>query len=115
VVPHPLRLYKQSFNVPVYFEVYNLILDENGVSSYTVEYAVIPHQKKKGRFWERFDRTEPIVSSSFKASGYNSDEPSFFRLGTENLPAGSFDLVVTVTDDLSRTSTRRKAAFTIIE
>ena len=115
VVPHPLRAYRKSYTVPVYFEIYNLGLSENGVSSYAVEYAVIPHQKQKGRFWERFDQTAPIVSSSFKASGYNSDEPQFFRLGSENLWAGAFDLIVTVTDEINGTAARRKTTFTIID
>jgi GWxTD domain-containing protein len=115
VVPHPLRMYRKFYSVPVYFETYNLGLDENGVSSFRVEYVVIPHDKKKRRFRRDTVQNIPIVSSSFKASGYNPDEPQYFRLGSENLQAGSFDLIVTVTDEINRTTARRKATFTIID
>ncbi len=114
VIPHPSRVYKKAFSVPVYFEAYNLGLDESGMSSYTVEYKVIPHSKKKFLFWERYE-TAPIVSSSFHASGYNPDEMHFFRLGTENLSEGSFDLLVTVTDEINHTVAYRKATFSIID
>ncbi len=115
IIPHPLRAYKKSFSVPVYFETYNLGLDERGVSSFTVQYKVVPHTKKKRRFWDRFEKETPVVSSSFQASGYSPDETQFFRLGTDNLWEGTFDLLVTVSDEINRTTAYRKATFTIIE
>ncbi len=115
VVPHPLRVYKKAFPIPIYFETYNLALDERGTTSYTVEYKVIPHSREKKNFWERFEETRPVVSSSYDASGYGMDEPHYFRLGTENLWKGSFDILITVYDKISLATTYRKATFSIID
>jgi hypothetical protein len=115
VVPHPLRVYKKAFPIPIYFETYNLALDDRGSTSYTVEYKVIPHSREKKRFWERFEDTTPVVSSSYDASGYSADEPHYFRLGTENLWEGSFDILITVYDKIAQATTYRKATFSIID
>jgi hypothetical protein len=115
VVPHPLRVYKKAFAIPIYFETYNLALDGQGSSSYTVEYKVIPHSREKKRFWERFEETTPVVSSSYDASGYSGDEPHYFRLGTENLWKGSFDILITVYDQIAQATTYRKSTFSIID
>jgi GWxTD domain-containing protein len=115
VVPHPLRVYKKAFPIPIYFETYNLALDDRGSTSYMVEYKVIPHSREKKRFWERFEDTTPVVSSSYDASGYGADEPHYFRLGTENLWKGSFDILITVYDKIKQATTYRKATFSIID
>jgi hypothetical protein len=115
VVAHPLRVYKKAFSIPIYFETYNFALDDRGATSYSVEYKVIPHSREKRRFWERFQDTAPVVSSSYDASGYGMDEPHHFRLGTENLWKGSFDILITVYDKISQKTTYRKSTFSIID
>jgi len=115
VVPHPLRVYKKAFPIPIYFETYNLATDQRGTTSYTVEYKVIPHSRDKRRFWERFEKTRPVVASSTDASGYGADEIHNFRLGTENLSKGSYDILITVHDKIAQATTYRKATFSIID
>jgi GWxTD domain-containing protein len=115
VVPHPLRVYKKNFPIPIYFETYNLALDERGSTSYSVEYKVIPHSREKKKFWERFEKTLPIVSSRYDASGYGMDEPHHFRLGTDNLWKGTFDILITVHDKIKQATTYRKSTFSIID
>ncbi len=115
IVPHPLHTYSKSFAIPVYFEVYNIGLDDRGVSSYTVEYKIIPHSNKKSHFWERFEKTPPVVSSSFRASGYSPYETHHLHLRTENLWEGSFDLLITVNDQINSATVYRKATFSILE
>ncbi len=115
VIPHPVRAYGRSIAIPLYFEIYNLTLDERGVSSYTIGYQVIPHSKKKKHIWDRFDDALPIVSSRFESSGYSENETRYINVGTHNLSQGSFDILVTITDNLSGDVTFRKGTFSIVE
>ncbi|UCH83285.1 MAG: GWxTD domain-containing protein [Candidatus Latescibacterota bacterium] len=115
VIPHPVRAYSRKYPLPLYFEVYNLMLDRRGVASYTVEYKIIPHSNLKKRFWQRFDETAPVVASEFQSSGYGESETQYIYVGTENLDLGSYDILVTVTDDLTQSVTYRKGTFSIVE
>jgi len=115
VVPHPLRSYKKSDAVPVYFELYNLGLGRDGLSSYTVEYKIVPHSPEKKRFWERFQDESPIVSSRFQSSSYGPDDPTYIQVRTDNLWEGAFDFMVTIKDEITQSVTYRKATFRIVE
>ncbi|UCG53131.1 MAG: GWxTD domain-containing protein [Candidatus Latescibacterota bacterium] len=115
VIPHPVRAYSRSYPLPLYFEVYNLTLDDRGVSSYTIEYKIIPHSKKKKRFWERFAEATPIVASEFQSSGYSPFETQYIFVRTENLAKNSYDILITIRDELSQKVAFRKGTFSIVE
>jgi GWxTD domain-containing protein len=115
VVPHPLRRYKKSDVVPVYFEVYNLELDDDGLSKYTVDYRIIPHSPAKTSFWDRYDNESPIVASRFESSSYETTDPLYISVRTENLWKGEFDLLVTVKDEITQAVVFRKATFRIVD
>lgn len=115
VVPHPVRIYKRSFPMPIYFELYNLTLDSRGVSSYTLEYKIIPHTKKKEGFWERFRGATPVVSSKFQSSGFGVNEAQHLFVHMDNLSKGSFDLLITLTDDFTQQVAIQKAAFSLVD
>ncbi|MFQ5511748.1 MAG: GWxTD domain-containing protein [Candidatus Krumholzibacteriia bacterium] len=115
VIPHPLRAYSRSVPMPIYFEIYNLTTDERGVSSYTVEYKIIPHNKEKKHFWQRYRQATPVVSSRFRSSGFGDNEIQHITVNTENLKKGSFDLLITLTDDLSQQVTFKRGTFSLID
>jgi len=115
VVPHPLRRYRQSDVVPVYFEVYNLELDDDGLSQYTVEYRIVPHSVYKSAFWDIYDEESPIVSSQFESSSYGTTDAVHISMRTDNLWDGAFDLMVTVKDNFTQSSVYRKATFHIVD
>jgi GWxTD domain-containing protein len=115
VIPHPVRAYSRKYPLPLYFEIYNLMLDRQGLSSYTVEYKIIPHTRKKEHFWQRFEEADPVVSSEFQSSGYGASETQYIHVGTENLGLGSYDILVTITDDITQSVTFQKGTFSIVE
>lgn len=115
VVPHPYRRYRQGTAMPFYFEIYNLTVDEDGLSRYNVEYRIIPHSPAKRRFWDRFDNVIAATSSQFSGSGYGPDETLYISVRTENLAPGTYDLLITVECDQSRELTFRQATFRIVE
>lgn len=114
VIPHPVRRYRQGNSLPVYFEVYNLGIDESGLSEYEIEYRIIPHSTGRKRIWDRFHDAPTVVSSRFKGSGYNADEPLHMTIDTRNLKPASYDFLVSVKDIYRQTTTYRQATFRIV-
>ncbi|MBI4721183.1 MAG: GWxTD domain-containing protein [Chitinivibrionia bacterium] len=115
IIPHPIHAYRKSFAIPVYFEIYNLRLNDRGSSSYAVEYKIVPHSAQKKHFWDQFENTVPAVSSRFVGSGRAADELQRISLKTDNLSKGSYDLLITVEDENARAVAFRKASFSIVE
>jgi GWxTD domain-containing protein len=115
VVPHAYHVYSRSFPIPLYFEIYNLTLDPRGVASFKIEYKIVPQSDGKKSFWERFRDTRTVVASEFESSAYAPDEPQSISVRTDNLAKGSYELLVTVTDNLSKQVTYRKGTFSIVD
>jgi GWxTD domain-containing protein len=115
VVPHPLRQYAVSESVPMYFELYNLDLDEDGLSSYLVEYWVIPKTPRKWGLWYMREDQEIYAASRFESSAYGSDVPLNISIDTDNLWPGEFEFHVKVTDTRTLFTTDRTATFHLVE
>lgn len=115
VVPHAYRVYSRSFPVPLYFEIYNLALDPRGVATFKIEYRIIPQSPGKKSILKRFAETPPIVASEFESSAYDRHEPQYISVRTENLPKGPYEVLVTVTDNLSNQTAYRKGTFSIVD
>jgi len=115
VVPHPIRRYAVGTPVPVYFEVYDLGLDERGLSDYEVEYRVVPSSDDKKSILDRFSDGETVFGSRFDGSGYHATEPLHITIKSENLKPGVYDFIVRVKDNLAQTETLRQATFRMVE
>jgi len=115
VVPHPIRAYSRGFPMPIYFELYNLTPDAQGMTSYTIEYRIIPHTDKKEDFWDRFDGDATVVSSKFESSGVSEHETRHLFIDMEHLEKGSYDLLITLTDDYTQQTVFQKGTFSLID
>jgi len=115
VVPHPVRRYPRGAPVPVYFELYNLGQDDNDLSSYEIQYRIVPHSTRKQGFWDQYDNATTIVSSEFDGSGFSRDEPLHISFDSDNLAPGTYDLLITVKDIYWQTTEYRKATFKIVK
>jgi GWxTD domain-containing protein len=115
VVPHPVRAYSRSFAMPIYFELYNLTLDDRGVSSYTIDYRIIPHSARKKDFWDRFEGSSTVVSSTFQSSGVSPHETQYLYLNMENLKKGTYDFLITLTDDITQQTVFQRGTFSLVD
>jgi hypothetical protein len=111
VVPHPRRGYVVSETVPIYFELYNLDVDEDGMSFYDVEYWLVPRTPRSSPSGSTNGEEEAVAVSRFEASGYGSDVPVNISIGTENLWAGDFEFHVRLTDRRTQFVAERTAIF----
>jgi len=117
VVPHPAHRYRRGDSVPLYFEVYNLSVNEQGIASYAVEYRIVPRGPAPGG-WFDFARggKPPIdISSVFRSSCSGPYDRVHIILESGNLWKGVFDVHVKISDERSAAEVERKASFTIIE
>jgi GWxTD domain-containing protein len=115
VVPHPVRRYRRGSPVPIYFELYNLGVGEDGLTSYEIEYRIVPHEAAKKRFWDRFDGEPTVVSSRFRSSGYHADEPVHVTIQSDNLESGTYDFLATIKDVHWQSVVYRRATFKIVD
>lgn len=116
VVPNPGRLYPRGHLVYVYYEVYNLKMDEGGRTSYETLYEITP----KGMPALRNSRARSpgdmqTVMSFFEGAGQAEEEAEFTALDTTDLEAGEYVLTVTLTDRHEDDSVSKSVNFMVVE
>ncbi len=83
VVPHPLHAYLKPFPLTFYFEIYGLDADREGMTFYSIEYSIIPLEKR--RWGPVLKEITTAVSSKFQTTGYGSMQPQRLEIATDNL------------------------------
>jgi len=113
VVPHPVHAYRLPFPLSLYFEIYGLDTDREGLAYYRVEYKIVPFEKRrKGPI---LVEVPSVISSSFETSGYGSTQPQRISVAPENLWEGSFRFIVTVTDRRTFRTATKSEDFSILK
>ena len=113
VIPHPLHAYRIPYPLSIYFEIYGLDTDREGISFYTIEYRIVPLQKRrKGPVLEE---VSPIISSKFETTGYGSMQVQRLSITSTSLWEGPFRLIVTVTDRRTLASAEKSSNFSILD
>ena len=116
VAPNPGRLYLRGNLVYVYYEVYNLAMDEGGRTSYETLYEITPMGLPALR--NRFARPPgdmQTVMSFFEGGGTSAEEAEYTALDTTDLEAGEYVLTVTLTDRHADTSVTKSVNFMVVE
>ncbi len=113
VVPHPIHAYRLPFPVSLYFEIYGLDTDEQGLAYYRIEYKIVPLEKR--RQGPVIKEAPSAISSSFETSGYGAAQPQHISVAPENLWEGPFRFTVTVTDRRSFRSATKSEDFSILK
>lgn len=116
ITPNPGRLYIRENPVYVYYEVYNLILDEEGKTAYEILYEISPRGGNRRRGWTgRRQGDMQTVMMAFSGQGYSAEDREYTSLDTSGLPAGEYVLTVTFTDLNAGSSVTRSANFLVME
>ena len=115
IVPHPLRVYRRGQLVYVYYEVYNLSLDEeSGRSSYETQYEIVP-EGTPARPFRPARQLEDMqtVLLTFEGEGSSSEEAEFTAMDTTNLTPGVYIVTVTFVDRHSGNSVSESTSFIV--
>ena len=115
VVPNPGRLYARGQSVYVYYEVYNLGMDEGGRTSYETLYEITPlgMPALRNRRARRPDDMQTVMSF-FEGEGTTPEEAEYTALDTTDLEAGEYVLTVTLTDRHADKSVTRSVNFMVV-
>lgn len=113
VVPHPLHAYRIPYPVTIYFEIYGLDTDAEGLAFYEVEYRIVPLEKR--RRGPVLEEVPTAISSRFETTGFGSTQIQHLAIATDNLWKGPFELIVTVRDRRTRNSAGARSSFSILE
>lgn len=119
VVPNPGRLYPRGQLVYVYYEVYNLKMDEAGDEAGRTSYETLYEITPKGMPALRNRRARSpgdmqTVMSFFEGAGHAEEEAEYTALDTTDLEAGEYVLTVTLTDRHGDASVSRSVNFMVV-
>lgn len=118
VKPYPLNRLLRSRPISLYYEVYNLASDAENRNRYRVEYEARVLRQKRGFFKSigaLFGGGEKRgVSSSYQQQGFGDVAYEYIALDLGNLPNGTIEVTVRVTDE-SRGQTAKTARRFILQ
>jgi len=124
VVPRLGRLFQFSQPILVYYEIYNLTLDEWGGTWYQTEYTITRRPEKKGLLLRALSAlASPFsskkkwesVSSTTENRGASATEIGQLELDMSSAMLGEYLLTLTVTDMNSGQRAEREVEFGIVE
>ncbi len=118
VGPYPFHSVYRNRPISVYYEIYNLQPDAQGKTAYTIDYAVTLVKSKKGGITAPVqaiggmfgDGAKQRITSTVSRHGRSSDVVEYIGFDLSELPPGTLELTVRVTDQMSGkevASTRR--------
>jgi GWxTD domain-containing protein len=123
VIPLPSRSFRKGNPFNLYYEIYNLALNEFGQTSYEVRYTV-DQQIRKGEgvfgalgsiFKRAMTDREPQVSIGYEATGDSVDEPVYLEIETKEMKPGYNRLTVLVTDQVSGRVVKREGILRLVD
>ncbi len=116
IVPHPLRAFRRGQLVYVYYEVYNLSLDDSSRTSFETYYEIVPEgMPALSNRSARQSKDMQTVLLTFEGDGLETEEAEYTGLDTTNLTPGVYALTVTVNDRHSGTSVSETSSFIVVE
>jgi len=92
----------------IYFEIYHLYFDEDGVAHYSIDFEVARLRGKK-------KEKKESISLSFNFDAYQRISKEQFEMDLSKLTPGYYELSVQVTDKVSMQKRGRKARFEIVD
>ncbi|MFC1529139.1 tetratricopeptide repeat protein [Gemmatimonadota bacterium] len=110
VIPLPGRMLGKDQPLFIYFEVYNLARDGFGGTRYLIEYSVSESRSDDGALRRLFQNLGALVgasgrpavlSSEFLQQGVQRDIHTHLEIDLNAVPPGIYDLIVTITDQVS--------------
>lgn len=110
VVPYMFDKYNINTPLNLYYEIYNLHLDNEGKTKYQIDYKITSIKKNQGRFKRFFksifggDGKQSIISS-YSREGNTQNVKEYITLDAKNIPTGLNELSVIIIDLFSNKTT----------
>ena len=114
ILPNILQLFESNDTLAVYFEIYNLIADENGYVQYRVENA-ISKKEAGGILRSIFGKQTSKLSIVNEYTGQQTTDYVVQSIHLNNLDAGEYDFEIIVYDDIAKEETRRATKILLLD
>jgi len=103
IVPHFSNVVSKNNDIYLYFETYNLTLDDRGQARYKIETHFVPKNKNIVQ-WMRgvlSGTSDYKVASAFEATSRSTEDHYYFALDVKNVKKGKYQFMIRVVDELS--------------
>ena len=122
VISLPSRTYKTGQPVVIYYEVYDLKIDDFGQTKYRVDYRITPREGKLsgvqvlralGRLLGIEEKA--VVTISYQRTGTGSDEYNYLEIDPGESKPGRYEIAVAITDLNGEQTAEKMVMFFISE
>jgi tetratricopeptide (TPR) repeat protein len=114
VVPNPSRNFPRDKPVNVYFEIYNLELDNEGKTEFAIEYTLTSVKKKRRGLKKLFGifggGKKSSISLRSDRTGSTAFSAEFLSFDVENVDKGDYQFTVKIMDKNSQDSAVRQSS-----
>ncbi|MBD3290985.1 GWxTD domain-containing protein [candidate division KSB1 bacterium] len=103
ILPNPLKRFNAGDPVFIYYEIYNLQKNENGLTSFNVEYTISPNKMDESPVKKILQRLRLIspsgdITTSYPFEGNSVTEYQYQQIGLGSFSAGDYSLTLRITD-----------------
>jgi GWxTD domain-containing protein len=99
--PNPGRIYYRKIPIHVYFEIYNLKMDEKGITFFSIDYDLTSLNFKKGLtnlFGILGGGSKSSVTIHTERQGSDEFSPEYLAIDAGNLNVGEYELTIKISD-----------------
>jgi len=108
VLPNPSNSYPQGDDLAVYYEIYNLKLNENSIAEYITEYTIYPVDDSKNvLIYEKLQNYGP-------EGNIHGIQAYITQLDEEKFPPGIYKIEIRVTDLVTKKVVMNISEFTVL-
>ena len=118
--PHMFTDFKSNEEAGIYFEIYNLKLDEDNQTRFRVTCTLQPRggytalaSSIVGFFKSLFDKEKEAISTSYDYEGKQENEKIYLNFGLKDQTAGNYELLVTIEDLITGSRTTESVGLAI--
>ena len=112
IVPNPTRQIFRKTPQFIYFEIYNLVRNDQGKTNYSIEYSVTLEEiEARGvkKVLSLFGGgTKSTITATIDREGENEFSAEYFQLDASHIKAGEYELILKVKDHHSGREAMRK-------
>ncbi len=116
VVSNPSKEFNLADPVFLYYEVYNLSINDNGETDYSIESKLSQTNKKSGiknLFGLLGSGTKKVVSLNDRRTGSKVNVNESISFDVSNLDKGEYELEINIVDNISKRSTLKTIPITL--
>lgn len=116
LTPHPFHAYSPNLNLQLYFEIYGLQADQEGLKNYSVRYRIRRKNPKTRSSW--LWTREEVIDSEISASFHDQHGEELSRhpltVSTQTFDSDSYLIELEVEDSLSGKIAQSRGQFSIV-